>query len=234
MRLRPQGYALDWGTLRWCQFYDSPPSGCYDAEMIALHELGHAQSLRHADEADVTTWTDTIMHGRPRRRQRPAGMRTSSAAAMSPGCRSAIRPLSSTTPYSTCLDLPSTLALGTSSSSVTSGATVTLTATLAVSDDATYAKLAGDAVDGRRVTLQRRIPGGSWSNVGSMSALSDGTGRYRTSVSISATYDWRASFNTPSDEGLEGSSSSPIRISVTLFCLASSGTGELVPLYPIC
>src|SRR3954470_12032603 len=23
MRIRPQGYVLDWGTLRWCQFYDT-------------------------------------------------------------------------------------------------------------------------------------------------------------------------------------------------------------------
>src|SRR5690242_7303707 len=66
MRLRPQGYPLDWGTLRWCQAYDTPPSGCYDAEMIALHEFGHVQTLDHPDDADVTNWTDTVMHWAPK------------------------------------------------------------------------------------------------------------------------------------------------------------------------
>jgi len=66
MRLRPQGYPLDWGTLRWCQAYDTAPTGCYDAEMIALHEFGHVQTLDHPDDADVTNWTDTVMHWAPK------------------------------------------------------------------------------------------------------------------------------------------------------------------------
>ncbi len=66
IRLRPQGYSLDWGTLRWCQFYDSPPSGCFDAELITLHEIGHVLTLGHIDESTVTDWTDTIMHAAPK------------------------------------------------------------------------------------------------------------------------------------------------------------------------
>ena len=38
---------LDWGTLKWCQAYASPPNGCYDAETIALDEFGHVEGLNH-------------------------------------------------------------------------------------------------------------------------------------------------------------------------------------------
>ena len=67
----------------------SPPTGCYDAEMIALHEFGHVQTLDHPDDADVTTGRTRSCIGRPRPRQRPAGTSTSSVAATLPGCRSA-------------------------------------------------------------------------------------------------------------------------------------------------
>ena len=47
MWLREQGHVFDWGTLRWCQVYASPPNGCYDAETIALDEFGHVEVLNH-------------------------------------------------------------------------------------------------------------------------------------------------------------------------------------------
>ena len=61
--LRPQGHVFDWGALRWCQFYASPPDGCIDAEMVALHEFGHVQGLGHIEDApDPGRWLDSIMH----------------------------------------------------------------------------------------------------------------------------------------------------------------------------
>ena len=45
MWLREQGHVFDWGTLKWCQAYSSPPNGCYDAETIALDEFGHVEGL---------------------------------------------------------------------------------------------------------------------------------------------------------------------------------------------
>ena len=47
MWLREQGHVYDWGTLKWCQAYASPPNGCYDAETIALDEFGHVEGLGH-------------------------------------------------------------------------------------------------------------------------------------------------------------------------------------------
>ena len=46
MWLREQGHVFDWGTLKWCQAYSSPPNGCYDAETIALDEFGHVEGPR--------------------------------------------------------------------------------------------------------------------------------------------------------------------------------------------
>ena len=45
MWLREQGHVFDWGTLKWCQAYASPPNGCYDAETITLDEFGHVEGL---------------------------------------------------------------------------------------------------------------------------------------------------------------------------------------------
>ena len=52
MWLREQGHVFDWGTLKWCQMYATPPNGCYDAETIALDEFGHIEILGHHDNYD--------------------------------------------------------------------------------------------------------------------------------------------------------------------------------------
>ena len=56
MSFRENGHPFDWGTLRWCQLYVSPPDGCFDVENIALDELGHVEMLNHhvnyADDSD--------------------------------------------------------------------------------------------------------------------------------------------------------------------------------------
>jgi hypothetical protein len=41
MWFREQGHKFDWGSLKWCQTYDDPPNGCFDAETVALDEFGH-------------------------------------------------------------------------------------------------------------------------------------------------------------------------------------------------
>jgi len=66
IKLRAHGYVFDWGKLRWCQYSADQADGCYDAEMITLHEFGHVQSLNHPDESLVTDWLDTIMHQYPK------------------------------------------------------------------------------------------------------------------------------------------------------------------------
>src|SRR3954447_21826487 len=134
MRLRPHGYALDWGTLRWCQFYDTGPTGCYDAELIALHELGHAQTLDHADDDLVTDWTDAVMHWAPKTKAKAGWNQHSFGRCDVARLQIRYQPLTTSTPISTCLHLATALSLNVSASTSSYGGSVTLTARLAIAD----------------------------------------------------------------------------------------------------
>ena len=214
MRLRPQGYPLDWGNLRWCQFYDSPPIGCFDAEMIVLHEFGHAQTLDHPDDADVDTWTDTIMHWAPKTKAKVGWNQHEFGPCDVARLQIRYDPLTSSTPYSTCLDLDTSLSLSASATGIGSGGSVTFTAKLKVADDVNWPLLASNPLSGRSVVIQRRAVGGSsWANAGTMAVLDD-TGRYTKSLTLSGTYDYRASFAAPNNEGLEGATSPIVRVTV--------------------
>ena len=62
MWLREQGHVFDWGTLKWCQAYTTPPNGCYDAETIALDEFGHVEGLgHHANYTDDSDYGDAVV-----------------------------------------------------------------------------------------------------------------------------------------------------------------------------
>jgi hypothetical protein len=236
IRLRPHGTQLDWGTLRWCQFYDDPPNGCYDAEMVTLHEFGHAQTLDHVDEANIDSYTDSVMHASGLHSKAKLGWNMHDFGRCDVA-RLQIRyeALTPTTPYSTCLELPTDLALSTSASSVGYNAAVTFTARLKVADDAAYASLASDPIAGRSVVLQRRLPGSStWSSVLEIPALANDAGRYVKTLSLTATYEWRATFASPPGEGLDGSSSAIVKITVTGACPTSAAVAQQQPRSPTC
>ena len=62
MWFREQGRVFDWGTLRWCQMYTTPPNGCYDVETVALDEFGHVEGLgHHVNFADERDYTDAVV-----------------------------------------------------------------------------------------------------------------------------------------------------------------------------
>ena len=62
MWLREQGHRFDWGALKWCQSYASPPSGCFDVETIALDEFGHVEILNHhVNYADERDYDDAVV-----------------------------------------------------------------------------------------------------------------------------------------------------------------------------
>ena len=217
IRLRPHGTQLDWGTLRWCEFYDGePPNGCYDLEMVTLHEFGHAQTLGHVNEADIDTYTDSLMHATGLRSKAKVGWNQHNFGRCDVA-RLQIRykPLTTSTPISTCLDLPTELSFTPVTSSIGYGTTVGFTSKLKVGTESIYPGLASEPLSGRSVTLQRRAIGATtWVTVAEMSALTDDTGRYVKSLALTTTYDWRAVFSAPNDEGLEGATSSASRLSV--------------------
>jgi hypothetical protein len=236
IRMRPHGAQLDWGTLRWCQFYEGEaPNGCYDLEMVTLHEFGHAQTLSHVDEADIDPYTDSIMHATGLHSKARLGW-NQHVFGPCDVARLQIRyePLTTSTSISTCLDLATDLTLTPASTSVAYGSAVTFTAKLKTDGAEVYPNLAGKALTGRSVVLQRRASSASsWATVADMTTVTDDTGRYVKTLTLTATYDWRAVFSAPSDEGLKGTSSAVSRVSVGYGC-TPTGRTKSSPLYETC
>ncbi len=223
IRLRPQGYQLDWGTLRWCEFYETPPTGCYDAEMITLHEFGHVLTLSHVDESTVTDWADSVMHAAPKTRAKAGWNAHEYGRCDVARLQLRYDTASSTAPISTCLSLGTQLTLGASpGTQVEYGSSFVLTATLRVDPNAAEQVLAGNVLDGRAVRLQRRPVGATgWSDVGSLTG--SGAGKYSKTLSATASYEYRARFDGPGAEGLEESNSGVVRISIADPCVTSAG-----------
>jgi hypothetical protein len=231
IRLRPQGYVLDWGKLRWCQYYADPPDGCYDAEMITLHELGHVQSLDHPNEADVTNWLDTVMHEYPKTKAKAGWNAHAYGRCDVAKLQIRYKALTSRTLYSTCLSLASQLSLSASATSVESGSNVSFTARLKVACDSPHASLACEPASGRNVKLQRRsTSGGSWTTVADMGPTGDDSGSYVATIQVKSTYDWRALFPAPA-EGLLSSASGQVRVTAYGPCRYAT---RISPTYVVC
>ena len=206
---RENGHRYDWGTLSWCEMTGSP-NGCFNAETITLDELGHIAGLDHhvnlPDDSDyLDAVVQTYSHARPQTGWSASVLGRCDVAAL----QQTYDVASWTTPYSTCLDIPTTLAL-TASPTSTSGSAVTFTATLRT--DGT-GRLAGNPVAGRTVVLQQRS-GTSWADLLTMAAGS-AAGTYTATFAPKGTQDFRAVFRKPSTEGVRTSVSGLVTISVT-------------------
>ena len=236
IRMRPHGTQLDWGTLKWCQFYDDPPNGCYDLEMVTLHEFGHAQTLGHVDEADIDSYTDTLMHESGLHSKAKLGW-NQHVFGRCDVARLQIRyePLTTGTDISTCLDLGTDLSFTPATSGIAYGSSVTMTAKLKIDATSAYPNLASEPLSDRTVLLQRRAVGTtSWTTIGEMTSVTDDSGRYVKTMTLTATYEWRAQFLAPSDEGIRGSSSNVARLSVTYGCTPSTVKPDYGPLVETC
>jgi hypothetical protein len=212
MWLREQGHVFDWGSLRWCQSYASPPSGCYDAETIALDEFGHVEGLNHHVNYDSDSdYGDAVVQTFSRTNPASGWNRHTFGRCDVATLQMQYDMISSSTKYSTCLDLATVLTLGASPASIPTGGTATLTATLKVVDADSYVRIGGNLVSGRTVTLQRRAPGATtWVTIGSMPAGA-ASGTYVLAQRPSADTDYRAVFKTPTDEGINGDTSPTVR-----------------------
>jgi hypothetical protein len=213
--MREQGHVFDWGSLRWCQAYSSWPDGCYDVENIILDELGHVEMLNHhANLSGEPDYLDAVVQTKSRTKP-SAGYSTHRFGRCDVATLQVQYDMQSWgAKYSTCLSLATTLAIAASPTAVAKGGTTTLTATLKVADVASYSRLALNPVALRTVTLQRRPSGtSSWTTVGTMPRGST-SGTYTMALSLTARTDFRAVFAAPSDEGLVGSTSPPVTVSV--------------------
>jgi hypothetical protein len=215
MWFRRHGHVFDWGTLRWCQFYSSPPDGCYDAENVALDEFGHVQILGHHENyTSESDYLDAVVQTFSRTKPRigwnaHAYGRCDQATLQR---KYDVRYTSSL--YSTCLDLATTTALTVNDTSVPYRSSITLTATVRVASRSEYERLSGNLISLRAVVLQRRLPGGTWANVATMPAGS-AAGTYAFSVVVTTTYEWRAVLRNPTNEGINGSISPGVTVFVS-------------------
>jgi hypothetical protein len=213
MWLRENGHRYDWGTLRWCEM-TGDPDGCYDAETITLDEFGHVLGLdHHVNYADDSDYTDAVVQTYSRTKPRAGWNAHVYGRCDIAALQQAYDVLTTSTLYSTCLDVPSTLALAASKTSVVAGSVVTYTATL---KSAGTGRLSNNAVTGRTVVLQRRTASG-WTDLQTM--VSGSSGSYTTQVVTWSAMEVRALFREPSGEGLRGSASGAIAVTVSPGCV---------------
>jgi hypothetical protein len=211
--LRENGHRFDWGVLRWCEM-NGDPNGCYDAENVVLDELGHVQGLdHHVNYADDSDYEDAVVqtytHAKPQVGWNAHAFGRCDIATLQQQYDVA----SWTTPYSTCLDIPTRTTLAVTSTNVVAGTVVTFSATLT---SAGGGRLSDNPMSGRVVVLQRRS-GTTW-----VDALTLGpgaaAGSYSGSLTMQGTGDYRAAFRKPSTEGVRTSTSAAVSITVGTGC----------------
>lgn len=213
---REHGRWFDWGQLRWCQMLAAPANGCFDVENITLDELGHVLGLAHHDNfADDSDHGDSVVQTVSRARPQAHWNADAYGRCDVATLQTRYDMTSWEARYSTCLDLAVSLDLAASATSIRAGTTVTFTATLLVADNPGDGRLTGNPISGRTVTLQRRAIGTTtWTSLGAMGAGA-ASGTYVLRQSPTATYEWRAVFAKPANEGLRGRSSVAVSVAVS-------------------
>lgn len=215
MWFREQGHIFDWGTLKWCQSYQVPPNGCYDAENVALDEFGHVEILGHHDNhANDSDYADAVVQTYSRTKPQDGWNAHAFGRCDVATLQLQYDMQTWVAKYSTCLDLSTVLTLSASPANIPYRGTTTLTATLKVVDLTSYVRLGGNPVSGRVVTLQRRSIGATtWVTVATMLNGSS-SGSYVLAQRLQADADYRAVFKTPTGEGINGSTSPTVRVDV--------------------
>jgi hypothetical protein len=219
MWLREHGRVFDWGTLKWCQMYDDPPNGCYDAATIALDEFGHIEVLaHHVNHADDRDYLDAVVQTYSRTKPKDGWNEHVLGRCDVATLQREYDVPSATTKISTCLDLDTVVTLAASTPAAVYGTTVKFTATLKVATVSSYDRLSGNSLSGRSVKLQRRAPGTStWTTIATMSAGSS-AGTYSASTVLTATSEFRSLFSATTTEGLAGDGSPVVTVARVIVC----------------
>jgi hypothetical protein len=227
VRLRPHGSDFRWGTLRWCQA--DGRDGCFDAERVTLHELGHIVGIDHPESAGFGLRPfDTVMHQlSPSRPAAGSGLHVFGPCDVAT-LQMRYDVLAPTTPISTCNSVDTVLGLTASAVSVPRGTTVSLVAALRIADREGYGRLSGNGLSGRSVQLRRRPVGGtsnSWTTFWMRSG--DAAGTYVSTVQPSTSYEFQAVYLAPASEGLHDSVSPIVTVRVLDGCTTTTcGSAE--------
>jgi hypothetical protein len=214
---RPQGWAFDWGYLRWCQGLSTPTNGCYDAENVALDELGHVEILgHHVNYSNESDFTDAVVQYAARQRPNTGWNQHAFGRCDVARLQLEYERRDPSNPVSTCLSLATSNALSASAVSIWIGDTVRFTAMLRITSSTVAGAMAGDALSDRVVVLQRRAVGATaWTTMGTMTPSTSTEGAYGLSWSPTTTYDWRTIFSAATGDGVQSSTSAVVRMSVS-------------------
>jgi hypothetical protein len=207
--LRENGHRFDWGTLRWCEA-TGRPRGCFDAENITLDELGHVLGLdHHVNLPDDSDYGDAVVQTYSRVKPEDGYNAHAFGRCDVATLQQVYDVRTTSTLYSTCLDVPSETTISASTTWLPGAGWVSFTATLR---SAGTGKLSNNLVSGRVLVLQRRTSSG-WTDALTMTRASAGT--YTAGLYLLSPTTVRAVFRRPSNEGLRGSSSDPLTVTVS-------------------
>jgi hypothetical protein len=212
--IRPYGTDFAWGTLRWCQ-KTSSSSRCFDIRRVMLHELGHIAGLNHPSSAGFTLAPgDSVMQAITPSRPQPGASRHAFGRCDVATLQELYDTPDNKTAISSCNDVATTLSLSASPWTIEKGRSVKLVATLKVADKAAYGRLGGNPLNGRSVKLKYRRAGSDdpWKTAWMRSAYRQG--RYDVTLAPAATWEYKAVFNRPADEGLRYSRSGIKKVKV--------------------
>ena len=128
---------------------------------------------------------------------------------------------------STCNDVDTRVSLSASAAQVVAGGRLVLSATLRVRPDwAEYGEVSGMRLNGRAVELKRRPAGstGAWTT--SWMRWAESPGLYTITLYPRASYEYRAVFGAPDNEGLNGDTSDGLTVRVTEGCTGTCPSEE--------
>lgn len=211
--LRPHGTDYAWGTLRWCQ--KDGADGCFDLRRIMLHELGHIAGLNHPSSAGFTLGAnETVMHAISPAKPKPGSSRHAFGRCDVATLQELYDTPDNKTAISNCNDVATTLTLTAAKAAVDPGESVRLTAELRIEDKGAYGLLAGDPLNGRSVSIKyrRAASDDEWTTTWMRSLYA--SGRYELTIAPQASWEFKALFPSPGDEGLRFSHSEVVVVKV--------------------